>query len=1008
MKACVVYGGKCRLHVLAVAAALIPLAHCALAAPPGLSLMQYIHTSWTQMEGSVMPGVEAVAQTSDGYLWLGTAQGLIRFDGLRFIPWTPPAGEQLPSQAIKSLTASAGGGLWIGTQSGIGRLRDGHLVPYAAGNGLAGQTIVTMLEDRAGRLWAGSSQRTAAGLILIEKGSVTTYGRESGLPALQIRSLFQDRGGALWVGTEAGFCRWNGSRAGPCRLTHPGYAIRSISGDAEGRLFLAGMTKGILRFADNRLEPIGGPLPDGITNVETLLRDHKGNLWVGTINQGLFCLRNGQVEHFTRRDVLSSDSIAALFEDREENLWVGTPNGLDRLREPKVARWSTRDGLSGNLITAVCATREGDVWVAAVGGGLNRLHDNRVTKYAPGAGLPQATILSLYEDGNGTLWMGTVGGVGYLSHNRFVEIRRTGEPRLDRVFAIASGPQGTLWLADAQWGLFQLQNGRLAPAKPDGVPPGKSIYQLYSGRSGDLWIGYHEGGITVVGRGGVQSYEPPNGLAAGPVQAFYEDSFDTAWVGTGQGLSRFRKGHWTTWTTAQGLPEGGIQAIMEDTHGHLWLVTGAGLLDVALADLQRSADGSPQGLAFATYGPSDGIRPARFGMANPRIARSRDGRLWIDTQDGVASINPGVIRTHTQSPPVAIEQMMVDGKPLDLSAREIGFRGRAVQFDYTALSLTMPEAIRFRYKLEGFDKDWIEAGTRRQIVYANLPPRHYRFHAIACNNEGIWNQTGATLAFRSEPYFYQTWLFAALCVSAAGLAGYGMHRLRMRQLRSGFRLVLQERARLTREMHDTILQGFAGVVFQLEAASRQMTNSPEAGKQRMDRALEQADRSLREARLALSAMRISALENSTLPEALRAAARQIVDGTAIRFDMEVKGKARPLPDDVQANLFIIAREAMNNAMNHAHPHGLLLELAYSAHQVRLTVQDDGVGFDPQTAAAKSNHWGLAGMGERARLIGAGLTVDSAPGRGTRLEVVVEQKASRRFRSGDAAQPPVES
>ncbi|MBZ5724259.1 MAG: ATP-binding protein [Acidobacteriia bacterium] len=994
MKTCAVPGGKACLQFPAAAAALIALANCASALTPGLSLTQYLHTSWTQMEGAVVPGVEALAQTSDGYLWLGTAQGLLRFDGLRFAAWKPPQGEKLPGEAIKSLAASADGGLWIGTESGIAKLRDGHLVPCAGGNVLTSQTIAAMLEDRAGRLWAGSAQETAAGLVLIEKGTVKTFGWESGLPGLQVPSLFQDRGGTIWVGTSAGFCRWNGSRAEQCRLTSPGDRIDSITGDAAGNLFLAGVTSGILRFANGRIEPASGPLRN---DFKALLREHDGNLWIGTMNRGLLCLRNGGTEHFTRRDGLSSDEITAMFEDREGNLWVGTANGLDRFRQPKVARWSTQDGLAGNSITAVCATRDGDVWVAAVGGGLSRVRGNRVTTYAREAGLPPATVLSLYEDARGTLWAGTTGGLGYLSHNRFVEIRGTAGTRLTRVFAITAGRSGGLWLADAQRGLWQLQHGLPAPAKPDGLPPGKSIYQLHTSRGGDLWIGYHEGGIAVVSGGSVHSYDPPNGLAAGPVQAIYEDSLDNAWVGTGQGLSRFRKGHWTTWTTAQGLPEGGIQAIGEDTHGHLWLVTAAGLLALELSGLERIADGAPQRLAFATYGPGDGIRPAKFGMSGPRIARSRDGRLWIDTQDGVASIDPGTIRTNTLPPPVAIEHLLVDGKPLELRAREIGLRGRAVQFEYTALSLTQPESIRFRYKLEGFDKDWVEAGTRRQIVYANLPPRHYRFRVIACNNDGVWNRTGAALAFRAEPYFYQTWLFLALCASAAGLAGYGGHRLRLRQLRSGFRLVLQERTRVTREMHDTILQGFAGVVFQLEAASRQMANSPEAGKRRMDLALEQADRSLREARQALSAMRISALENSTLPEALRTASRQIVEGTPIRFDMAVTGKARELPYDVQANLFIIAREAMTNAMNHGKPQRITLELVYAAHEVRLAVQDDGVGFDPQAAAAKNNHWGLAGMSERARQMAACLTVDSVPGQGTRLEVVVGQKGSRRLR-----------
>jgi signal transduction histidine kinase len=315
-----------------------------------------------------------------------------------------------------------------------------------------------------------------------------------------------------------------------------------------------------------------------------------------------------------------------------------------------------------------------------------------------------------------------------------------------------------------------------------------------------------------------------------------------------------------------------------------------------------------------------------------------------------------------------------------------------VQFEYTALSLSLPENVRFRYKVEGFDPDWIDAQNRRQIVYANLPPGPFRFAVTACNSDGIWNTTGAGFAFRIAPYFYQTWWFAVACAGAMVAFAYSLHRLRVRRLRSRFQLVLQERSRLTRELHDTVLQGFAGVVYQLEAASRQLVTSPDSGKLRIDRALEQADQSLREAREALSCLRLSALQDKSLPEALKVAGGQILEGTGISFEINVRGKARELPYEAQATIYIIAREAMNNAMNHAQPGRVRLDLEYNSHAVRLLVQDDGKGFDLQQSGQREDHWGLAGMRERARQIGAGLQIDSAPGRGTKVELVVNGRA----------------
>ena len=962
-------GGCPRLQTLAAAILMLAFAGDALCLDPRLRLTQYVHTSWTQSEGSLVPGVYAVAQTADGYLWLGTARGLLRFDGLHIVPWKAAPGEQMPGTSVESLATSQTGGLWIGTDKGIVRLEQGRLTRYGGADSLPTGNVVTLAEDHSGRLWAGGIQAQASGLAVWQKGGVTrTYGTEDGLPTPQVVTLFQDSNGEMWVETTGGFCRWMGGGANRCMAADPPYQQSTGADQAKG--------------------PVG--------LVKAMLRDRNGNLWLATAGGGLLRWAHGRMERFTRRDGLSSDLVTALAEDHEGNLWVGTSNGFDRFREPKVARWSTIEGLPSNLIVAVCPSLSGDLWVATSGGGLSHVAGGRVVTYSRGSGWAGAPVLSLDEDRTGMLWMGTTRGLFHSSGKDFAEAKAVNGARFDRIFHITQDPQGTLWLADDAQGLAYVENGRIHPQSLPGTPSGLRIRQVQSDRHGNLWIGYSGGGVASFSQGSVRFFAGGMEVAGGSVNAITEDRQGSIWIGTGEGLSRFRNGTWTTWTAREGLLAGGVQAIIEDRGRQLWLIGRGGMWPLELSDLDLSPDGAAKRLSFPTYGAGDGIRMAESaGLSNPRVAMSRDGRIWIATADGLACIDPESIRTNPVPPPVAIEQLVVDGSPVDISRPRVTVRGNTIEVDYTALSLAQPEAVRFRYQLEEVDPHWIDAGSKRQIVYANLGPRDYQFRVTACNNDGIWNATGASIAFQVAPRFYQTLWFDGLCAGAVGMAIYGVHKLRVRQLRLRFQLVLQERSRLSREMHDTLLQGFAGVVYQLEAASRQAAKAPDESRMRIDRAIEQADQSLREAREALSSLRLSALQNNTLPEALRTAGEQIVDGTSIRFEPEVKGRVQELPYEVQANLYIIGREAMSNAMNHGEPGRILLQLVYSSDKVRLRVEDDGKGFDVERTSSRNNHWGLAGMRERANHIGAQFSLDSSPGCGTRVEVLVCKLSAKR-------------
>ncbi len=945
-----------RSHWWLAAAAWLVLAPRALALDPRLSLSQYVHTSWTQNEGAPLPGVNALAQTTDGYLWLGTWHGLWRFDGLRFTFWTPASGSGLDDEGITALAPSAAGGLWIGTVHGLLRMEQGNLTRYTGRFGLTEGMVTALLEDSAGRLWLGHAESQIPVLSVLEGGSVTTLQRA------MVLSFSAGKDGRVGANTASGYltCRADDRRY-TCEPDAAGF-------NASGAL---------------PPEPAKGPA----RRVRAELQDRDGNRWIGTMGHGLYAELHGHVQHFSRLDGLSSDEVISLLEDREGNIWVGTSNGIDRFRDPKVARWSTIQGLAGNSILAVRATRVGDLWVSSVGAGLTRIRGGVTRQYDGSAGLGKGEVLSLFEDRGQTLWAGTTQGVVRQAGDRFLPIPAADGVPFNGVLAMAEDGAGTLWVADREQGLGRLQHGSIVRWSPADLAK-DGIYQMTATRGGDLWIGYYRGGLAVLSGGSVAHFAAENGLAPGAVQAIYEDHSGSMWIGTSEGLSRYRHGSWTTWSRGQGVPAGGVQAIIEDRAARLWAITRTGI--APLFDVEGSR------LAFGSFGPADGIRGREVaGRFNPRVTVTADGRIWFGTDDGLASIDPASIRFNHVPPQVAIEQLTVDGKPIGLPSRGKEIRGRSVDVEYTALSLSLPETVRFRYKLEPADQKWVEAGTLRRMAFVNLRPGQYRFLVTACNNDGEWNATGASLAFTIDPRFYQTWWFAFLLFTLLVAAAYAGHSGRLRRIRGRFRLALQERTRLARELHDTLLQGFAGVVYQLEAASRQMAADPQAGKQRLGKALEQADQSLQEARQTLSSLRLSALEDGTLDEALRAAGQQIVDGTPIRFELAVRGKARELPYQVQACLYIIAREAMTNAATHAQPDRIAVELPYGADAVSLAVHDTGKGFDLESAQSKPDHRALAGMRERAAQAGGSLKIQSSPGCGCSVEVIVEKPFRKR-------------
>jgi signal transduction histidine kinase len=475
------------------------------------------------------------------------------------------------------------------------------------------------------------------------------------------------------------------------------------------------------------------------------------------------------------------------------------------------------------------------------------------------------------------------------------------------------------------------------------------------------------------------------------VYGIYEDRGGAIWAGVGESLARFRNGQWTVWDSWHGIGRGLIFGTTEDDRGGFWVLCADALVRFSVEELNGTPDGHPGPLRVFELGAADGIHFVSTGVASPHIIKATDGRIWIVERNGVGVVDPGRLRLDRIPPPVAIEQVSVNGTVLtSWNSGPLSIRDGELRIGYNGISLLAPERVQFRYRLEPRGQ-WIDAGSRREITYASLEPGLYRFRVMARNIDGVWNETGAALDFRVEPRYYQTIWFKMLGGLAVALCMFGFYRLRVHRLTQRFELVAQERARMTREIHDSLLQGFAGVIFQLDAAWRQFDSAPEQSKQTLESALDRADQAMREARHVLSTMRQPALEDRSLPEAIQEIGKKATDGTAMSFSLKVKGAVEPLAYETQANLYLIGREAITNAVNHSGASRIGVQLTYTDRECRLRVEDNGSGFDTGAALEKAGHWGVRAMYERAQQIRAAFVLDSVPRRGTRIEVTVRRR-----------------
>lgn len=979
------------------AAALLALAPASAALDPALEISQYGHQSWSARDGDFRGSLNAVAQTLDGYLWLGSGFGLLRFDGLRFVPVSPPAGQiEMPEPPLTGLLGARDGSLWIGGRGLVRRLADGTWRHYPE---LDGYNVTAILETRDGALWVSALRRPRGRLCVFRGETAECFGDDGALGDWP-RSLHQDAAGRIWLGTSGRLFRWSPgppeSFGGPLVQSSP----TAIAEDAAGRLLVASGSA-LAMVEGGRLQPFPQPAGSPPLRPQALLRDRHGGLWIGTEGDGLVHFgAGGRRDHYRRADGLTADMVIALFEDREGNVWTVTVNGLDCFRQLAVPSLTSRQGLASDGVNAVLAARDGSLWVST-SNELQRLAEGGMRRFGAADGLPPANVLSLFEDRRGRIWVSTqaAGGGLFLFEND--GFRRYRWP-IYNVFQFAEDSGGDLWIATRERGL-----GRVSP---EGVPVEDYPWSKFGDRAalsllpdprGGIWLGFLRGGLAYVVNGEiVESYDERSGLGAGLVRDLQFGPDGAVWAATQGGLSRVSGGHAATLGIAGGLPCETVHWMREAAGGlgegkAVWLHTSCGLLRLAPADLAAwAAEPGRKVTPTLWLDHRDGVENIIYNTYySPAVTSTADGLLPFATLGGLALFDPARLASQPLPPRAIVELVSADGIDYPVAAAvALPPLVRDLRFDYTAPALSRPDKVRFRYRLEGVDSDWQDAGNRRQAFYRDLPPGEYRFAVEATNESGAASEKAVWLAVTIAPAWYQTLPFrltALLLLLGLGWAAYRRRLARVEaRLAWQFEERLTERTRIANELHDTLLQGFISASMQLALAfARLPAELPE--KKRLEQVLALVRRVIDEGRDAVRGLRSEAGEANDLDRALARIPGELGLDQEVAVATIAEGSLRQPHPLVRDEVYRIGREAVVNALRHAGAARVAVSLAYRPDGLHLEVTDDGGGIAPELlAGGRDGHFGLAGMRERAARLGGRCTITSSPGGGTRVTLFV--------------------
>jgi signal transduction histidine kinase/ligand-binding sensor domain-containing protein len=982
---------------------------------PNRQLSQYVRQQW--LAGSGFPGgaINAIAQTADGYLWIGTDKGLLRFDGFTFSLVSVPPFASASDTPILQLLTDADGQLWVRPEGAdVVRQNNGQFESVRYGAVAQTSQITAMAKDSQGRIVVSDIAR---GTFRFDGGRVEQLAEPAVLPGAAsppVISMAQGADGGLWLGT---------------------------------------LGVGLYLFAGGRSTRVDAGLPD--QKMDCLLLVSKDELWVGT-DTGLF---RGNGKEFHRIDLpaaLGSVQVLSILRDRDANIWASTTRGLLRINRNGIV-FSTEDSIRGNGgINTLFEDREGNLWFGGPEG-LGRIRDSTFLSYSPAIDARFERDGPVYADKEGRTWFAPAQGGLYALKNASIVFNATGIPANDVVYSIG-GNGDDLWVGRQHGGLthLDLRGGAVTSTtytQANGLAQ-NSVYAVYQSLDGSVWAGTLSGGVSRFKDGRFTNYTTVHGLASNSISSILETRKGEMWLGTSSGLSSLENDQWKSYTTRDGLPPGGVNCLFEDSSQTLWIGTSGGLA-VSAADHFQAPGTWPDvlhepvfglaedkggwlwittanhvlqvrrdKLAIGTLGPSD-LR--EYGTADGLLSseginRSRsviadaEGKIWLSLGRGLSVVDPS--HMPDSSPPAIahIEAVLADDVPVSLTNPvRIPPSPKRIVIAYTALSLAAPERIRFRYVVDSFDRTWSGPVATREAVYTNLGPGSYRFRVIASNSSGLWNGVESAIVFEVKPAVWQTfWFRTALVLAVAGLCLL-LYRLRLlqltHQLNLRFEERLAERTRIARDLHDTLLQSFQGVAYQLQAARNLLQRKEDKATEVLDEAIIGTEEAIQEGRFAIRDLRPEPAAQRDLPELLNVVGRELakaneLTGHSPTYRVVLEGKQQGLSPILQDEVYRISREVIRNAFAHAAADHIEVEIRYDRDQLRVRIRDDGKGIDPAIlkAGGTSGHFGIPGMRERAQRSGSRLDFWSELGAGTEVELMVpasvayqRQPAGRHFR-----------
>jgi len=1015
----------CRSFQFAIAVlAGLCLPTSASALDPSRVLSQYVRDSWGTEKGFPGGSISAIVQTPDGYLWIGTDKGLIRFDGLNFRKFEQATPNAFPVGPVANLLPDEQGNLWV-------LLRSTKLLRYHGG-------IFELSRGEAENGITAICRNTAGGVLVssLAKGTLIYNGAQ--FQRVQSGPVYADpvaRANGVPPDERSSSLSWS-TGVTSHRLAGPTSAVVSMVATTDSKIWLGTEDRGLFVLSEGKTSELSKWLPSRKVTSFLPLEGH--DLWIGT-SQGVLHWNGAKVTRSGVPSALLDVEVFSMIRDRDSNIWVATSGGLIRVNSQGVSGDPAGPHAEGG-VTAVFEDREGNRWVGGTSG-IQRLRDSAFVTYSVADGLPSESNGPIYVDTEGRTWFAPLeGGLHWTKGGEHGSVTSAGLAR-DVVYSI-SGRENELWVGRQRGGLtFLRPSGGSFAGKTytqwDGLAQ-NSVYAVHQSRDGTVWAGTLGGGVSAFRKGRFSTYTTANGLPSNTVTSITESPDGTVWIATSNGLSAFRNGRWRIFTVKEGLPSADLNCVLADSTGVLWIGSAAGLaflisdhvqvpIDVSeplrepifgiaedrngwlwiassnhvlrlkRSGLLRSGSGDAD---VREYGLTDGLLGTEGVKRHQSVVADSMGRIWFSMNRGLSVVNPNRAVDNSAPALVHVETASVDGNALDprLPIRISSARQR-VTFDYAGVSLSNPERVRYRYRLDGFDHDWSEPTTIRTAIYTNLSPGSYRFRVIASNSDGLWNGAEAAVGFAVTPTLWQTWWFRLGLVLCAGLAAIAVYRLRMHQLTrvlsARFEARLAERTRIARELHDTLLQSFHGLMFQFQAARNMLPRSPEKAVKTLDEAISGTRDAIAESRDEIHDLRSQPVGEGDLAQLLEAAGEDLAGAqgetqSSPAFRVIVEGEPQKLSPVLQDEVYRIAREVMRNAFRHARANQIETEIRYDKNQLRLRLRDDGKGIDPKVLelSRRPGHWGLPGVSERAERIGAHLRIWSEAGAGTEVELTV--------------------